>query len=386
MAETHKTVCEKDRCTGCMACIDRCPKAAITIQDSLTAYNAVIDLQKCVHCGMCHDICQNNHPLELKQPEKWLQGWAKPEQVRVRSSSGGAAAALARGFIQQGGVVCSCALSEGKFGFQFAKTADETVKFAGSKYVKSNPAGVYRQIEHKLKEGQKVLFIGLPCQVAALKLYLGENNQRNLYTVDLICHGTPSPKLLEDFLAQHNHHLENVSQISFRSKAAFDPVNELTPVASQGGVDSYLLAFLCSLNYTENCYHCSYAGTKRGSDVTIGDSWGTELPLEEQHKGISLLLCQSEKGKELIQNASMALFPVNPELAISCQQQLKTPSPKGKRSFRFFQKYRTGHFEHAVFYSLPQKYVNQKIKELLIKLKLLRPQGVEYAVAIREEE
>ena len=51
-----KTVCEENRCTGCMACIGKCAKNAIKIQDNLYAYNAVIDEQKCVNCMQCEQV------------------------------------------------------------------------------------------------------------------------------------------------------------------------------------------------------------------------------------------------------------------------------------------------------------------------------------------
>ena len=36
------TVCEKGKCTGCMECIDICPKKAIKVIDSWLEYNAVM--------------------------------------------------------------------------------------------------------------------------------------------------------------------------------------------------------------------------------------------------------------------------------------------------------------------------------------------------------
>ena len=87
-------------------------------------------------------------------------------------------------FLKNGGIVCSCTFSFGKFEFDFAETEDEVCKFTGSKYVKSNPEGVYKKILEKLKLGRKVLFVGLPCQVSAVRHYT--KNHQNLYTADLI--------------------------------------------------------------------------------------------------------------------------------------------------------------------------------------------------------
>ena len=88
-----KTVCNIDQCAGCMACIDICPVAAITIQDSLKAYNAVIDNEKCIGCNACHRVCQSNNPATTIKPVLWKQGWAE-ESIRSMSSSGGFGTAM----------------------------------------------------------------------------------------------------------------------------------------------------------------------------------------------------------------------------------------------------------------------------------------------------
>lgn len=114
------------------------------------------------------------------------------------SSSGGVASAIIKQFVKNGGYVAACLFDKGEFVFQLTNDLNETEMFAGSKYVKSNPVNIYGTVEEKLNAGERVLFIGLPCQVAAVKKSTG--NPGNLYTIDLICHGTPSPKLLDMFL------------------------------------------------------------------------------------------------------------------------------------------------------------------------------------------
>ena len=176
-----KTVCSENQCTGCMACLEVCCKGAITIKDQLRNYNAVIDSERCVGCGACHRVCQNNQPVNTTEPIAWYQGWSKSESQRKASSSGGFAGALTEQFIEDGGVVCSCVFKDGVFGFDFAESKDDVAKFTGSKYVKSNPVGIYKKIRGLLTKGRKVLFIGLPCQVAAVKSFIGEKLEDNLY-------------------------------------------------------------------------------------------------------------------------------------------------------------------------------------------------------------
>lgn len=359
-----KRVCDENKCTGCMACVELCSQNAVQIQDDISSYNAIIDTEKCINCGICHAVCQNNRNIDLSLPIHSYQGWIKNEQFRLKSSSGGAAMALSRAFIEAGGSVCSCAFEKGVFGFRFVDSKEELNVFTGSKYVKSNPLGVYKELINRVKT-DKVLFIGLPCQVAAVKNVV--KDATNLYTVDLICHGTPSPKLLEDFLAQNQIEINNIKDIQFRRKAVFGISNDNKPLSVLGSCDPYLLAFLCGLIYTDNCYECKYATVKRGSDLTIGDSWGSELDIEEQKKGISLILCQTTKGEQLLESSGMQLNPVDLDLAIKNNAQLRAPSPKSKLHDRFFYKYRTGRFKQAVFYSLPFKCIKQRIKHHLTR-------------------
>ena len=366
-----KTVCALDLCNGCMACVEKCPQKAVIIEDSLVAYNARIDETRCVNCKRCYSVCQKNNPPEALAPQVWYQGWAQDLKVRQMGSSGGVATALSHYFIENGGVVCSCRFVDGEFLFDIAQTTEEINKFSGSKYIKSNPMGIYEKVS-KLLESKEVLFIGLPCQVAALKKNTKKTLQNNLYTVDLICHGTPSPKVLEVFLNQHQCSLKTLSDIRFRTKGQFQVADGYKGVITTGVCDSYLLSFLNGVNYTENCYYCDYAKFERVSDITLGDSWGTELK-DEMKKGVSLILCQTEKGVALVHKAKLNLQDVDIEKAITNNHQLQHPSiePKGRKAF--FEAIRKNRsYSWQVFRLFPKQSSRQLVKMVLIKLGIVR--------------
>ena len=365
-----KIVCKLNQCAGCMACVDICPKGAITIEDNLATYNAVIDANKCISCNACYKVCQSNHPAKLLSPIKWYQGWAKVTDVRKYCSSGGMATAISQAFIELGGVVCSCTFHKGEFIFGFAEKIEELKKFAGSKYVKSNPKGIYKKVKDYLKSGREVLFIGLPCQVSALKNFVGAQYEDGLFTADLICHGTPSPKLLEMFLNQYGHTLTELQDIQFRVKAKFMVYGDHKGIITNGVSDKYSIAFLNSLTYTENCYSCQYACKERVSDLTFGDSWGSGLPVDEQKKGISLMLCQTSKGDQLLKAANIHLEKVDIEKAIANNHQLDHPSVKPKGREVFFDGLRTHNFNSLVFRQFPKQCLRQDVKRILIKTKL----------------
>lgn len=371
-----RNVCNKDQCTGCMACVDICAKNAIHIVDAIDAFNAVIDEDKCINCGMCEKVCQQKNLPQLRSPIIWRQGWTYDDKTRMRSASGGIATELARTFIEKGGKVCSCLFREGDFVFDIVEDINKLDSFAGSKYVKSNPIGIYKKIKKELARKTEILFIGLPCQVAALRNYVGNPLSEKLTTIDLICHGTPSPKILDMFLKQYGEDIHNVASIDFRVKGNFQVSEKSQTIATHGVCDRYMISFLTALSYTENCYRCKYAQEKRPGDITLGDSWGTQLQENEWKKGISLVLCQTEKGIALLKSANVKMVDVNVDKAKSHNHQLEHPSKAPKTREKFIKHIKHGmKFNRAVLLALPKDCGKQAVKEILIKCKLLTPGG-----------
>ncbi len=359
------TVCKKDNCAGCMACVEICPKNAIKIIDTIGEYNAVIDKEKCIDCDACRNVCQVNNPPKLQKCTYWKEGWAEDEAIRKSSSSGGFATAIIHAFLKGNGVVCSCRADKNGFGFAFADREEQYSEFSGSKYVKSNPSGIYKKIRKLLREGKKVLFIGLPCQAAALKNFIGEND--NLYIADLICHGSPSPKALERFLADYNIKLSDAESITFRTGNDFHIEKDGKRLMVLR--DSYTRAFLEGGFYTENCYNCRYAALERVSDLTLGDSWGTELPNEEVTNGISLALCQTEKGIELLKNSNLKLLDTNLNKAVEYNHQLNHPSVRHSKRYKLISELKKGtKFKTITMKVFPKRYLKYFVYNSLNKI------------------
>lgn len=365
-------VCESNRCTGCGVCCEACPQGAVSIEKGIRAYAAVIDEHKCSRCGKCGRICQINSPLEAMKPFECYHGWTMDEILRKEGSSGGIASSISSAFIEKGGVAVSCTFTEGAFSFEVIRSKSDVQRFAGSKYVKSNAQIIYKPVLECLKQKIPVLFIGLPCQVAGLKKFITPALQEHLYTVDLVCHGTPSPELLGSFLKQYGVTVKEAKDISFREKRYYRVCPDSRMIVRQGTVDRYTLAFLFGLSYTDNCYCCQYARMERVSDLTLGDAWGSKFSQEERRKGISLLLCQTKKGKALIRLGKLHLENAKLEDAIAHNDQLRRPSKEPSSRGRFFAALEKGiNFNQSVFVCMPRKCMRQYVKSLFLKFGII---------------
>ena len=367
----RKTVCTINQCNGCMACVSICPQKCIEIRDTLEAVNAVIEEKSCIKCGACKRVCPNIVRVVKQHPIEWKQGWAN-SNIRNQSTSGGAASAIMEAFIKSGGYVASCQFKSGGFFFDITNDLSVIKRFAGSKYVKSNPEGIYKKIQERLKT-DKVLFVGLPCQVAALKCYI--SHHENLYTVDLICHGTPSIKFLEQFLSEEGIALQNLKNSSFRTKNDMGLSVENGLVKSPKIMDCYLCSFLEAINYTENCYNCQFASIERVADITLGDSWGTEYK-EEAKRGVSLILVQTQKGRDLLKLSEIEMKNVNLDVAVANNHQLTHPSALSPKRNVFLWFIKNGFsYKAATFFALPMMVFRQWIKLILISLGFIDCRG-----------
>lgn len=365
------TVCAPRQCAGCMACLDICPRDAIDIVDNKEWMDAKINATRCIDCGLCHTVCQKNHPASLNPTVASYQGWA-PEPERSLGSSGGFATAIMESFVSHGGSVVSCRLHDSEFRFSVARDLDDLRGFAGSKYVKSNPEGAYKAVVGEIRAGYDVLFIGLPCQVSSIRNFVSMHhmNEKKLYTIDLICHGSPSIRLLQQALAEYGHPIDECREIHFRENEQFGLRLNAHRIVPASVIDRYLTAFLKGGSYTENCYSCYYAQRDRVSDLTLGDSWGTELK-EEEKGGISLALVQTDKGQYLLDITGLELKSVNYENAVANNHQLRHPSVKEKSHDVLFSKLDSGSsFRTAVFSAYPKYCLKQDLKGLLVHIGL----------------
>ena len=299
-------ICSKEKCTGCFACMNKCPKDAISIDiDELGKTVPVINLKKCVECGVCKRICPVNNPVEKYEPKKIYAAWSKQEKDIRLSSSGGAASVFARRVIADGGKVFGAACIDANIAHVKIEKEEDIEKIRGSKYVQSNIGLTYRAVENDLIDKKTVLYTGTPCQIAGLRKYLGKEYV-DLYTVDLICHGTPPTAYLKEHLDTVLKNHKCWDHLAFRGEynyilTVYHGNKILYKQPSE--LDTYFRAFLDGLICRDNCYKCIYANKNRVGDITVADFWGIDRNIMEHHYDgrISLILINSKKGDKLFE-------------------------------------------------------------------------------------
>lgn len=272
-------ICDRIRCTGCQACMNICPSGAISFKEDEKGFSYPVISDKCINCGACKVVCPRNTGMLLNSGDpRVYAAFTKDKNIRQKSSSGGMFTELAKKILEQDGVVFASQLSVDckKVFFNSCEKIDDLGKFQGSKYVQSSPGLVFQQVKKRLLMNQKVLFLGVPCQVDGLKKYLNKEYD-NLITVDIICHGVPSPKLWRDYCTYlEDLNAAKIINVSYRYKKPswtifslkIDYNNGKSFVSSKFN-DPYLISFLKDLTMRENCYSCEYTSIHRTGDITL---------------------------------------------------------------------------------------------------------------------
>lgn len=306
-------ISEKNQCCGCGACQQRCPKSCITLHEDQEGFlYPVVDESKCVDCKLCEKVCPVLNQGERKKPLSVYASMNTNEPVRMQSSSGGVFTLLAERTIKEGGIVFGARFDEKwEVTLDWTDSLDGTAAFRGSKYLQSKVGESYKQAETFLKQGRQVLFTGSPCQVAGLKHYL-RKEYNNLFTVDFLCHGVPSPKVwrryLKEWCEKESIRLESLSHIAFRSKELGWKNFSLKLETTDGKVitesfrkNIFMRAFLRDMILRPSCYVCPSKSGKSASDITIADYWGIQnvCPEIDDDKGTSLVIVNTKKGKDV---------------------------------------------------------------------------------------
>lgn len=302
----------KKECCGCTACLHVCPVGCISMQEDSEGFlYPVVEKNQCIQCHQCENVCPVQKTEQVYMNTKTFVGYNRDEEIRQQSSSGGIFSAIAEWILQQNGVVVGAAFDKDFEVHHIAiETKEELEILRGSKYVQSRMDDIYPAVKKYLEMERQVLFTGTACQIAGLKKYL-KKEYDNLYTVDVLCHGVPSPKIwrmyLDEVKKQYHSELE---KIEFRNKEK-GWKNYLINIQFSDGQqyselfynNHFMKMFLDNIDLRPSCYGCKFKSLPRISDMTIGDSWGIEncMPEMDDDKGTSVILVHSSSGEKMLE-------------------------------------------------------------------------------------
>ncbi len=373
---------DKYNCTGCAACLNICPKQCITLKkDSEGFFYPHIDQDCCVQCNLCTIVCHSDK--EKFSTPNTLEAYAayiKYEKELQNSSSGGIFREIAVFVIKNGGIIYGAAFTDAYTVKHIAVDSLEDIcLLQGSKYLQSYMGNNYSLIKQNLETGRWVLFTGTPCQVAGLKKYL-KKDYDNLFTLDIVCHGVPSPMVWKKYV----QHIESftsakVKHINFRDKTYgwhkfsicldFDNGLKQRTVFTE---DLFMKGFLADIYLRPSCYHCDYKTISRISDFTLADFWGIQYicPEMENKNGTSLCWLNTEKSKLVWENIKDGIVfkRVNLENALKYNSAALYSSSMPKSREKFFELLAVSNFDIAIKTVLPKQNFYQKVVRRLKKL------------------
>lgn len=327
-------------CCGCGACSNICPKDAIVMKaDDKGFLHPEIDSEKCVNCGLCIKMCAFNKKVE-NTDTKEISVYAvknKDSLVRAESRSGGVFTALTNKCLDNSGVVYGVALDDNYEAIhKRAASQKERDLFRGSKYIQSVVGEAYKEVKADLLQGKEVIYSGTPCQINALKEYLRGTDCSKLILIDIVCHGVPSPSIWRDYL-DHYEKTKNgkVTKVDFRNKKKYGWTGCKETISIDGKEyddDLFFVLFNSGLIERSSCFRCPYKNMNRPGDITIGDFWGINKVNSDfnDNKGISLVLCNSDKGKAYFESIKEEIDYIESDVEHCLQTALMRNSNKPK--------------------------------------------------------
>lgn len=341
----------KNLCTACGACVERCPKKCISMEErEIGGCFPLINKKECIECHSCERVCPIMNLPNFKENINAYAAWNTDVRQRVTSASGGIAYAIYESAIQQ-----KYACVGASFNPDFTVThkvvvdSESLINFKNSKYVFSNAYDAFPKVKQLLSVKQNVVFIGLPCQVAAFRNLFP--NSDKLLLVDVVCHGSVPVSYLKQHIKFLEHELkEKTEYIYFRDPALGTSTNYFSLYNKRGECfyskrtsdgDLYNYAFHKMVAYRENCYHCRFARPERLSDITLGDFHGNGNMTEwnNSKENVSLIITHTEKGelwvKRMVEEGLIKVEQRPLKEPINGDRQLREPSVKTQLRFDF---------------------------------------------------
>lgn len=303
-------------------------------------------------------------------------GRIKDKSVLLNSSSGGAFTVLSDYFLDSGNAVVAAVYNydSHKTEFRFIKTKKSRDTAVGSKYMQSKPGDIFCEAYKwlMLNPDQKLLFVGMGCQADGFRKYAELKNIRSrVYIIDIICHGSPSPKLWKEYAETIEKNKGKITYLTFkdkrkgwRSPTAFVKINE-----KEVSIDDYVRVFYSRCALRPSCHECPYATTERKTDLTIGDFWHIEETIPEFYdpNGNSLFLIHTDRGEQLFDSIKDSLEYCRSDTQQCWQKNLEAPTPISEQRNEFWNDYQRDGIEFVMrkYGRLPFK---TRVKNKIVKI------------------
>ena len=303
-------------------------------------------------------------------------GRLKDKSALMSSSSGGAFTAFSDTFLKNGNAVVASIYNYENHTAEFRMILNEKYRerAKGSKYMQSKPGDIYQKAYHWLMEKpeKELLFVGMGCQSDGFRKFSEIKGIRDrVYIIDIICHGSPSPKLWREYAESIQQKDGKITYLTFKDKrngwkypTAYVEVNGV-----EKPIKDYVKVFYNRCALRPSCYECPYATTERKTDVTIGDFWHIEETIPDFYdpNGNSLFLIHTNRGKEMFEKIQSALDCRVSNTTQCWQVNLEAPTKKSERREEFWNDYQKKGIDFVM-----KKYgavpIKMKIKNKFLKI------------------
>ena len=338
---------DKKSCIGCGNCSIICGTGACVLeQDEEGYWYPIINNDLCVRCKACTNVCpvMNNKASIKDYKNSTFCGYLTNTSGLLECASGGAATAISKMVLSKKGVVYGVAyLKDFLFAEHIRVESERELKLLkGSKYIQSRKNDTFISVLKDLRAGKLVGFFGVPCEVAALKLFL-KHEYDNLLTCELICQGTMSEMVQKQFVRQIEKKFNSkVVDFSARSKK-FGWIPPYIYAKFANGKEYYKMAHFTDygeaheLMLRPSCYNCLFKGDNKVADITVGDAWGAKKGTDQWNEaGTSVLISHTPRGDKIINDCKeMYLTKISYEQILKSNPMLEKRWPMDDRRAAF---------------------------------------------------